>query len=441
LNPSARLDVAELIDRQPVGRFQIGVFATCLTIALLDGLDLQIMGLAAPLLAREWQLPPGAFGPVFSAAPAGMIVGAATLGAPADRIGRKRLIVAATLLFGVCTVLTAFAPSLTVMTVLRFVTGLGLGGVLPTLIALVTELAPTRLRGTLVTMTFSGLPFGSMLAGLLAGWLLPRYGWTSLFYVGGALPIAIAVLAALRLPESLRFLVARGERRADAVRILRRLAPTVPVDANTVLTVAEATHTPVSLARLFGPGRTVITVGLILIVAFDLFMLYFTLNWLPTLLGRAGLSPQHALLSTVVLNTGGGIGSIAWGLLIDRFGGFRVMALAGAAASAALTVLGVWHQQPAVLIGALFVAGACIMGAMPGLYVVIASVYPTRMRSSGLGTVLGLGRIGSVLGPAAGGVLISWGWSVPSIFATMAIPGLLWTATMIALARLPREFD
>jgi MFS transporter, AAHS family, 4-hydroxybenzoate transporter len=436
-----RLDVAALIDRQPVGRFQIGVFTTCLAIALLDGLDLQIMGLAAPALAREWNLPPGAFGPVFSAAPAGMIVGAATLGAPADRIGRKRLVVAATLVFGVCTVLTAFATSLAMMTVLRFVTGLGLGGVLPTLIALVTELAPTRLRGTLVTMTFSGLPFGSMLAGLMASWLLPQYGWTSLFYVGGLLPIAVAILAAFRLPESLRFLVARGERRDDAVRILRQLAPTVSIEPTTELTTGEAPRAPVSIARLFGQGRTVITVGLMLIVGLDLFMLYFALNWLPTLLGRAGLSTHHALLSMVLLNTGGGIGSIMWGLLIDRFGGFRVMALAGAAAAAALAALGVGHHQPALLVGALFVAGACIMGAMPGLYVVIASVYPTRMRSTGLGTVLGLGRIGSVLGPAAGGILISWGWSIPAIFLAMAAPGLCWTVAMIALSRLPQEFD
>jgi AAHS family 4-hydroxybenzoate transporter-like MFS transporter len=434
------IDVADLIDRRPVGRYQAGVFATCLAIALLDGLDLQAMGLAAPLLAREWNLPPAAFGTVFSAAPAGMVVGAVTVGPVADRIGRKRLIVLATLGFGVGTLLTALAPSLEVMAVVRFLTGLGLGGVLPTLISLVTEFAPGRLRGTLVTIAFSGLPFGSMLAGLLARWLMPRFGWESLFYVGGLLPIGIAVLALLWLPESLRFLALRPERRAEALGVLRRIAPDLDVAPDAALAAPDASARRVSIARLFGPARSLTTIGLALIVAFDLFMLYFTLNWLPTLLTGAGLSTDHALLSTVVVNTGGGIGSVTWGVLIDRFGGFRVMAFAGAAASSALALLGVGHGHPAILIAALFVAGACIMGAMPGLYAVVASVYPTAIRSTGLGTVLGLGRIGSVLGPAAGGFLVGLEWTIPAIFLLVAVPGLLWTACMIVVMRLPRDF-
>jgi AAHS family 4-hydroxybenzoate transporter-like MFS transporter len=206
------------------------------------------------------------------------------------------------------------------------------------------------------------------------------------------------------------------------------------------LIVPEATGRRVSPARLFGPHRTATTVLLALVVALNLFMLYFTLNWLPTLLGRAGLSASDALLATVVLNTGGGLGSITWGLLIDRFGGFQVMALAGLAASTGLALLGLGDAHPALLVAALFVTGACIMGAMPGLYAVIASVYPTTIRSTGLGSVLAAGRIGSVLGPAAGGVLLSLDWSMAAIFLTMACPGLLWTAGMCVIPRLRREF-
>jgi MFS transporter, AAHS family, 4-hydroxybenzoate transporter len=177
----AALDVAALIDSRPVGRFQIGVFVTSLAIALLDGLDLQAMGLAAPAIARDWGVRPEAFSTVFSAAPAGMIVGAFTMGSLADHMGRKRLVILATLLFGLGTALTPLAPNLTVMAAVRFVTGLGLGGVLPNLISLVTEFAPARLRATLVAAAFSGLPFGSMLGGLLGRWLIPQHGWPAIF--------------------------------------------------------------------------------------------------------------------------------------------------------------------------------------------------------------------------------------------------------------------
>jgi AAHS family 4-hydroxybenzoate transporter-like MFS transporter len=434
------LDVASLIDRRPVGRFQVGVFLTSLAIALLDGLDLQAMGLAAPAIARDWGVRPESFGAVFSAAPAGMVVGAFTMGALADHWGRKRLVVFATLLFGLGTALTPMAPTLTAMAALRFLTGLGLGGVLPNLISLVTEFAPARLRATLVTLAFSGLPFGSMLAGLVGRWLIPEYGWPALFYFGGLVPVAVALLAAWRLPESLRFLVAHGGRRAQAVHILRQVAPDERFDEELVLTVPESSGARVSPARLFGPGRTPMTALLALVVALNLFMLYFTLNWLPTLLGRAGVSAERALLATVVLNVGGGLGSITWGLLIDRFGGFPVMAASGIVASMALAMLGVGPSYPALLVPALFVAGACIMGGMPGLYAVIASVYPTTIRSTGVGTVLAVGRIGSVLGPAAGGLLLALEWSLAAIFVAMATPGLLWAAGMWMAPRLRRDF-
>src|SRR5262249_4305163 len=197
------IDVADFIDRRPVSAFQVRVFACCLAVALLDGLDLQTMGLAAPTLMREWKVPASGFATVFSAAPAGMIVGALILGRLADQLGRKRLIVAATLLVGVCTVITPFASTLGQLAVLRFVTGLGLGGVLRDLSSLVTEFAPGRLRGRLTTLAFSGLPFGSMIAGVLASWLIPAYGWPSLFYVGGLLPVAVAIIAMVGLPESI----------------------------------------------------------------------------------------------------------------------------------------------------------------------------------------------------------------------------------------------
>jgi MFS transporter, AAHS family, 4-hydroxybenzoate transporter len=434
------IDVGQFIDGRPVGSFQRRVFASCLAITLLDGLDLQVMGLAAPTLIREWNVPAESFATAFSAAPAGMVAGALILGRLADYSGRKRLIVAATLLFGVGTMLTPLAATLGQLSALRFVTGLGLGGVLPNLTSLVTEFAPGRLRGTLITIAFSGLPFGSMVAGLLARWLIPAYGWPALFYVGGLLPLALAAVAMVSLPESIRFLTLRPDRRSEAMDILRKLAPEQRIPADARLTLPEGQMASVSFARLFGRARTGTTVLLTLVIASNLFMLYLLLNWLPTLLSSAGLSNENALLASVLINTGGGIGAIAWGLLLDRFGGFRVMMGAGVAAALALTALGMGHRHVVLLVPALFLTGACIMGAMPGLYAVIASVYPTPIRSTGAGVVLGTGRIGSVLGPAAGGWLLALKWSVPAIFLIVAIPGLLWAAAMWLLIRLPRDF-
>jgi AAHS family 4-hydroxybenzoate transporter-like MFS transporter len=279
-----------------------------------------------------------------------------------------------------------------------------------------------------------------MVAALLASWLIPAYGWPSLFYVGGLLPIAVGILALVSLPESIRFLTLRGGRSAEVLRILRRIAPHESIPDDVRLTLSES-GTTVSFSRLFGAARTGTTLLLALVVGLDLFMVYLMLNWLPTLMRTAGFSSQYALLATVMVNTGGGIGALTWGVLLDRFGGFHVMTAAGLAAFAALTALGLGHAQPAFMLSALFLAGACTMGAAPGLYAVIGSVYPTAIRSTGAGLVLGVGRIGSVLGPAAGGLLLSLNWPVPAIFAAVALPGLLWAAAMMWLLRLPRGFQ
>ena len=404
-------------ERQSGARGEWGVFAICTAIALLDGFDVQTMGVAAPALARAWGLPPPALSAIFMAAPAGMIVGALAMGRLADRMGRRRPIIGATLLFAVGTSLTPLAPNLGAMAALRFVTGIGLGGVLPNLVSLVTEFAPQRLRGTLTTLTFSSLPLGSMVAALLARYLIPVYGWPSLFYVGGAAPAAIAVVALLRLPESPSFLAARN-RSASGETAARRVA----------------------LACLVGPGRTSTTALLVLVTGFNLFMLYFTLNWLPTLLSLTGLSSERALLATVLINTSGCVGAIGWGRLMDKAGALPVMATVGVLASLGMALLSVGHAHPALLVAALVVAGSSVLGAVPGLYAVIASVYPTPMRSTGVGAVLGAGRVGSVLGPAAGGLLLTLGWSIPAIFLAVAAFGLAWAFGLWLVDRLPRRF-
>src|ERR1700750_2714529 len=203
---TAPIDVVEFIDQQPVGGFQIKLLLTCAAVLFLDGFDTQAIGYVAPALAKEWGLTKAALGPVFSAGLFGLMIGALTLGPLADRIGRKKIIVASTLAFGLGTLATAFIQDVNTLLAIRFLTGLGLGGAMPNTIALTSEFNPRRRRATMVMIMFSGFSIGAALGGLLAAALIPQFGWRSVFIVGGVAPLLLAPILAVKLPESVRFL-------------------------------------------------------------------------------------------------------------------------------------------------------------------------------------------------------------------------------------------
>lgn len=435
------MDFESFIDAAPLSRFQWQAIAICLTIGLLDGLDIQLIGVAAPALAQDWGLQPKDLGPVFMAAPAGMIVGALGLGPLADRFGRKWLIITATFLFGLLTLATARVTSLPELTLLRFITGIGLGGVLPNLIALVNEYSPKRRRGTITAVAFCGLPLGSMLGGLLARWAIPSFGWPSLFYVGGTIPLIIAAAAIFWLPESIRYLMLDAVNQPAVAKLLKRIAPNQALSAEIGSGVAASLQHKSSPLDLFGPQRTATTLLLIMSIGMNMFMLYFFLNWIPTLMHIAGMTAANALWSSVLINLGGTLGAFSWGVLMDKFGNFRAMSFAGVAAAAAILLVGFGNESKSVLLPALFVTGFCVLGAQIGAYSLIASVYPTKIRSTGVGTVLGIGRLGSVIGPMAGGEMLTLGWPIPLIFAAVAVPGLISAFGIWTAGRLRRDFS
>ena len=439
------VDIEKFIDAAPVSRFQWQAIAVCMAIGLLDGADVQLMGVAAPALLHEWSLSAKTLGPVFMAAPAGMIAGAFIFGPLADRLGRKWPVVFGTALFGLLTLAAAHAQDLNTLIWLRFVAGIGFGGVLPNLIALVNELSPQRLRGRLTAVAFCGLPLGSLLGGLLAHWLIPAHGWRSLFQLGGVAPLVVAGLAIVLLPESIRYLLLRPARHPEVARMLRRIAPSgvAPPSLGTAHLAKPVHATPSwrALLGVFGPRRTSTTLVLALSVGMHMFLLYFFINWTPTLLHEAGMTQSDALLALVLVNTGGSLGAFCWAMLMDRFGAFRVMSCVGVAAALAIVLIGVGHASPLVLKPALFVTGFCVLGAQIGNYALVAPVYPTALRSTGVGTVLGLGRLGSLLGPMAGAWMLGLGWSVEQIFAVVALPGLVAAAGIWIAGRLPRDFD
>ena len=321
------IDVADFIDRQPIGAFQLKLLLTCAAVLFLDGFDTQAIGYVAPALAREWGLSKGTLGPVFSAGLFGLMLGALLFGPLADRIGRKRIIMLSTLAFGICALATAFVQDVNALLAIRFLTGLGLGGAMPNAIAMTSEFNPRRRRATMVMIMFCGFSVGAALGGLLAAALIPHFGWRSVFVVGGIAPLLLAPILALRLPESVRFLALTGRadqagRRIACARSTRRRCSRRRRGSS-----CRSPHWPgIPVVHLFRDGRTLVTLLLWVVFFMSLLDLYFLSNWLPTVLNDLGASVSAAAAIGSMLQVGGVVGTFALGSIIDRFS-FRALAL------------------------------------------------------------------------------------------------------------------
>jgi MFS transporter, AAHS family, 4-hydroxybenzoate transporter len=325
----ADVDVVAVIDRVSLSRLQWVTIALCGIVAILDGFDTQAIAFVAPLMAKDMQIEMSAFGPVFGAGLLGLTVGALAFGPIADRWGRKPVIIVSTLMFGVFAFITPVVQSLEALMVMRFLTGLGLGGAMPNIIALTSEYSPKHRRATLVTLMFCGFPLGAVLGGLVSAQLMARYGWPVVFYLGGILPIVVLPLLMLWLPESIRFLVARDTAHARSVSILRRLDPAGSYGGDTrcVLPEQKAEGSPIS--QLFADGRAIGTLLLWVVFFCNLLILYFLINWLPSVLQQAGLPIERAIIATVILNAGGIVGGLTLGRLVDRRQPFGILTLRG----------------------------------------------------------------------------------------------------------------
>ena len=320
------VDVAEFIDQQPVGGFQIGLLLTCAAVLFLDGFDTQAIGYVAPALAKEWSLTKAALGPVFSAGLFGLMIGALVFGPLADRIGRKKIIIFSTLAFGLGTLATAFVQDVSTLLAIRFLTGLGLGGAMPNAVAMTSEFSPHRRRATMVMIMFCGFSVGAALGGLLAAALIPQFGWRSVFVVGGVAPLLLVPILALRLPESVRFLALTGRAHERVAELLARINPKAAFAPGTLFVVHEPRLAGLPVLHLFRDGRTLATLLLWVVFFMSLLDLYFLSNWLPTVLNDLGASVSAAAVIGSMLQVGGVVGTFALGSVIDRFS-FRALAL------------------------------------------------------------------------------------------------------------------
>ncbi len=432
---AAPIDVIDFIDRQPLGGFQIRLLLTCAAVLFLDGFDTQAIGYVAPALAKEWGLSKGALGPVFSAGLFGLMIGALIFGPLADRVGRKKIIIFSTLAFGLGALVTAFVQDVTALLVVRFLTGLGLGGAMPNTVAMTSEFNPQRRRATMVMIMFCGFSVGAALGGLLAAGLIPKFGWRSVFVVGGVAPLIMVPILALRLPESVRFLALDGRAPERVAELLRRVYPLANLAEGTHFVVHEPKLQGLPVLHLFREGRSAATLLIWVVFFMSLLDLYFLSNWLPTVLNDLGASVSEAVAIGSMLQVGGVVGTFALGSIIDRFS-FRALALVYFGAVFAIGAIGQLGHSAALITLAIFAAGFCVVGGQIAANALAAGFYPTTVRATGVGWALGIGRVGSIIGPLVGGALLAARWSSASVFMTAAAAAFCAALAAFALSRL-----
>lgn len=419
------LNVREFINSRPLSRNQWWLVILCFLIVAVDGMDVAIMGFIAPSILAEWHISRPAFGIVMGAAPIGLALGALFAGSSSDWFGRRKVLLFSVLGFGVCTLLTAFARDTTEMALLRLLTGLGMGAAMPNATTLLSEYVPERRRAFLVAIMFTGFNLGSAMVGFAAAALIPAFGWKSVLVMGGVLPLVLLPMLFFWLPESARFMVARGYAAEQIGKVLSKVSQT-PLAGVTQYASGEAptgARQPINV--LFQEGFRLRTVTLWLTYFMGLLVIYLTTSWLPTMMKDAGMSVDRAANVTAMFQLGGTVGALLVGWLMGRLDPNRVIAGAYLLGAVALVVMGLNGLLSASIVMLVVAVGFCLSGAQTGLNGFAPGCYPTVARATGVSWMLGIGRLGSILGSSIGGVLLSQGWGFEGIFTLLAIPAVL----------------
>lgn len=409
------------------------VLAICWITIVSDGYDVVVFGAVVPSLLREpdWGLDPAGVGLIGSFALIGMFIGSLTVGTLTDRFGRRRMLIACLAWFSATTGLCALAPSPEVFGLLRFLAGLGLGGVLPTATALTGEFSHPRTRNLVYAIMFSGFPLGGIGAAMAGIFLIPRFGWQSMFLLG-LLPLFVVLPLALRyLPESPAFLLAKG-RRAEAEELASRWGvPLEPAGERLPAPGAPVTASPVR--SLFRAPYLAATLCFLPAAFLCLFMIYGMNTWLPEIMRQAGHSAGSALSFLLVFNLGAVLGTLAVSLVADRLGSKPVIVATFLLAGVAVVLLSL-RLPDAPLYAAVALGGVGTIGTQTFITAYVFQRYPVRMGATALGWTLGFGRLGSVLAPPVLGLIMASGLAVEWNFYTLAVPAVL-GAVLIALIR------
>ncbi|AGA75193.1 aromatic acid/H+ symport family MFS transporter [Pseudomonas plecoglossicida] len=431
-NVGNSLDVQSFINQQPLSRYQWRVVLLCFLIVFLDGLDTAAMGFIAPALSQEWGIDRASLGPVMSAALIGMVFGALGSGPLADRFGRKGVLVGAVLVFGGFSLASAYATNVDQLLVLRFLTGLGLGAGMPNATTLLSEYTPERLKSLLVTSMFCGFNLGMAGGGFISAKMIPAYGWHSLLVIGGVLPLLLALVLMVWLPESARFLVVRN-RGTDKVRqTLSPIAPQVVAEAGSFsVPEQKAVAARNVFALIFSGTYGMGTMLLWLTYFMGLVIVYLLTSWLPTLMRDSGASMEQAAFIGALFQFGGVLSAVGVGWAMDRFNPHKVIGIFYLLAGVFAYAVGQSLGNITVLATLVLVAGMCVNGAQSAMPSLAARFYPTQGRATGVSWMLGIGRFGAILGAWSGATLLGLGWNFEQVLTALLVPAGLATVGVI----------
>ncbi len=423
--------VANVIDKGTVSAQQLIVVGLCLLFNMLDGFDITAMAVAVNAIGEEMALREDKLGLVFSFALAGMMMGAMFLAALSDVFGRRRVVISSVFVVGATVLATAFAHHLWELIVLRFISGLGAGAMLASQATLAAEYSSIKFRALSVTVVTAGYPLGAMLTGLIASQMVPEYGWRSIFLLGGGLTLGLGLVALLLIPESLQYLFEKRPANALArvnrilVKLKREPLAELPIVEIDVTSPNSSGGIVGNMLKLLAPEHRRVTLNLWLTFFMCFCTLYFLMSWIPKLVINAGLSEQTGNYAFSLFNMGGVLGIFSLGSFSTRWKLSNLVSFFLITSALGMVFFALAPTREVLLLVLIFVIGLTQQGGFTGLYAVAAKIYPTDIRSTGIGWAIGLGRFGAVIGPGIAGVMIASGVTMAANFYIFALPMVL----------------
>jgi AAHS family 4-hydroxybenzoate transporter-like MFS transporter len=418
--PKHDIDVGQLVDKQGINAFNVMVLVVIVLSTALDGYDIFVPGFIAPALIKQWHVNPAELGSMFGIGMIGIILGAPLFGWLGDRYGRKRMIVLCSVFYGLVSLLSLAATSMTQFTAMRFIIGIGIGGLIPNAIALTAEFTPIKYRSMFIMLATLGVPVGQLLPGLVTASLVPAYGWHVLLIVGGACPILVGLLAQFTLPESIKYLVLRTDRVDEVRRIVQSIQPGAALPKGARFVIPEPLFAAdLSPAKLFAGELKFITPLVWFCLATVLLSLYFTVSWMLVVLEAAGLTPQQAAVRAIYFALGGVFGGLIFTPLVHRFG-VAAVAFGFIVVGPLVACIGISGLSTLLISAFTACAGFFIIGIINGMEAIMGMLYPTAARSKGVGWGLAVGRIGSLIGPVLGAYLVGLKLTNFQLFLTPA---------------------
>jgi len=430
-----QVDAVGVVDGAPVGKLIIAVVLLCAGVSFLDGFDILAISYVAPVIGAAWKLPREAFGPIFAAHYIGAAAGSVFFGWYADRYGRRMGVIVPTAIFGVFALLTVYAYDFRSLFILRMLIGVGLGGALSNAIAMVAEYSPHRARATLVSMMYAAFPLGGVIGGPIAAALIAHYGWHAVFVLGGVLPLLLTVALLLGLNESIRFMVLSKVAPARIANILKRIAPAFEPSPDDIYVLPQSRGVSAHPTREIFSREFVRATVLLCIAAFMAqLVIVYVVTWMPLVLASIGMPVTSAILASVAFSVGGIVGAIRLARIIDKDKSYRGLVVTFFLSALSIAGIGYLASNWYGLLAITFLTGLLTVGANIVLSAYSATVYPTAIRSTGVGWVIGWGRIGAIAGALFGTALVAAGLTIETAYVIAAVPAILGGAA-IALVR------